>query len=185
MAGTFLPLTYSNLTPVESAFASPQGCARNGVSVGLGAVSRVANGKCMERMVTNSGMCWGEFNGDDTKFVNRYDYDISGMMGSNRVTSVASAHAPSYSNTVGIFEQQQNQAGFPNASGSSVHPQHSASSGQHVATINPSVVPHFDSPCMVRDAMSCHSAKHYGGCRSYGSYSGCPNCFSSATSFCS
>lgn len=76
---TYIPLRSSNLSTIESAFYSSEPV----VAVGLGAKSRAT--KCYQSQ--GEGMCWGEFSGENTKFVNRYDHPIQCAVNTQQVHS--------------------------------------------------------------------------------------------------
>lgn len=101
-----LPRASSNLDRVESAFLTSEGLPQFHAAVALGSTSRVS-GPCIDRHF-NTGVCWGTFNGENTRFVANKDFDtacaleenqlfvsatgsLSGLAGTNRLNTYSSA----------------------------------------------------------------------------------------------
>jgi len=78
----YLPLQSSNLDKVESAFLNENGLPHFNVALGLGASSRVKDGQCVDRHFS-TGICWGGFEGEDTRFVNNHDHNTSCALEAN------------------------------------------------------------------------------------------------------
>jgi len=72
----FLARPFSQLDKVESASIGPDGLPRYNVDIGLGATSRVKDGYCYDRHFS-TGYCWGQFEGDNTRFVSNGDFNTS------------------------------------------------------------------------------------------------------------
>lgn len=80
----FLARESSNLDKMESAFLSSDGLPHFGVALGLGAASRVKDGVCMERHF-DTGLCWGSFEGEHTRFVSVSDKNTSCALSENEL----------------------------------------------------------------------------------------------------
>lgn len=102
MDNTFIPLQSSRLGLVEAPFLNP-GKSQYEVAVGLGASSR---GQCLQRNF-NTGLCWGTFEAEDTKFVNNRDHDISAMLEENIINGMASGIAANSQNNLAQLSGQQ------------------------------------------------------------------------------
>lgn len=157
---TVLPLQSSNLGLVESAFVNPGG-SRFGVSVGLGAVTRVRDGKCMQRH-HGTGACWGTFDGEHTRFVDNRDHAVGCYVSENHVTAIRAGDIANPTNQATQF------------------------AGTNVPAAASLTQPSWSSPPTVGDAygsvsgMGALCAGAQAGtrspCQSYGIYSNCPNC---------
>ena len=88
----FLARESSNLDKMESAFLSSDGLPHFGVALGLGAASRVKDGVCMERHMS-TGLCWGAFEGDHTRFVSVGDKNVSCAASENELLGSVLMHA--------------------------------------------------------------------------------------------
>jgi hypothetical protein len=96
----FLPRASSNLDLMESAFLNGSGMPHYNVAMGLGATSRVKDGQCSARHF-NTGVCWGEFDAEHTRFVNAGDHDVSAVLEENRIRAAGdfSVQAPTSART--------------------------------------------------------------------------------------
>lgn len=71
----YLARPSSKLDKIESAYLQADGLPHYGVDIGLGATSRVKDGYCFDRHF--NGMCWGGYEGENTKFVNAGDFNTA------------------------------------------------------------------------------------------------------------
>jgi len=179
MADTILPLTQSNLAPVESAFIVPGGSQYH-VAVGLGATSRLS-GKCMQRH--HNGSCWGSYDGEHTRYVDNRDHDISCMLAENLVTGVRAGNVSNPTNQLTQYSSMQDPAA--QRSNGPWLPA-GASLGTCAGVIQRGqcgIGPAGVSNCLQGDVYkttlqpTCSQAGNpTGQCSSYGTYSNCPNC---------
>jgi hypothetical protein len=93
-----LPLKSSNLDKVESAFLSQDGMPQFHAAVALGSTSRV-NGPCIDRHF-NTGVCWGTFSGENTRFVANKDHDTACALEENRVWNSSVNLSPNTTNVM-------------------------------------------------------------------------------------
>lgn len=98
----FLPLQNSNLDKMESAFLGQNGLPQFHVALGLGNASRVS-GQCVDRHLTHSGVCWGSFDGEHTRYVDNKDHPTSCALEENRIVASAVGYAPGGTNQMGTY----------------------------------------------------------------------------------
>ena len=99
----YLPLQSSNLDKVESAFLGQNGYPQFHAAVALGSTSRVDGGQCIDRHF-NTGVCWGSFSGENTRFVANKDHNTSCALEENRLWNSAVSASSGTTNTMRTFE---------------------------------------------------------------------------------
>jgi hypothetical protein len=110
----FLARESSNLDKMESAFLSGDGLPHYGVALGLGAASRVRDGVCMDRHF-NTGYCWGEFEGEHTRFLNAGDHNTSCALSENELLGSVAMKAATTDGVNGNYLSTYASMGTPQA----------------------------------------------------------------------
>lgn len=97
---TLLPKQYSTYKPIESPFNVQNNSQHQ--SLGLVPCSKVTGNNLFQRHL-NGVSCWALMGGNDTKWLNQYDHDISCYNASLKLNQFTGSNQPNPTNNVSQF----------------------------------------------------------------------------------